>query len=261
MKKITIENRSEWPTPALEVICPWIAKEAGITWDYHFLIRDCKSMTWGGRGGKNSQRLWLDRHYNRVGIVWSGPGERRLFKIGKNPKPLWPLTNKDHRFKWSDTQTYRTRLELLVFLLAHEACHATSGHPNEYKDRANPEDVHIGIARDRIDRAGMEFHCDAKGYRIMQKFHDEWPRLRPLIYAAMRKIRQKKLAKRAKFLAARQDFSGKQEHAQELLKKWQSRRKAADTKVKKYLRQLRYYQRKIEGRMAASPPNAAPDSP
>ena len=179
-RKVKVENRSEWATPALEVICPWIAKEAGITWDYHFLIRDCKSHSWGGRGGRRSQRLWLDRHYRRTGITWSGPGKRRLFKIGNATKPLWPMDCKDHRFKWSENHVLRTRLELLVYLLAHEAAHATTGHPDKYVEhRADPQDVRDGLDATRVDRAGMEYHCNAKGYRIMEKFRAEWPRLRP----------------------------------------------------------------------------------
>lgn len=299
-RKIIVKNRSDWPTAVMNIICPWIAKEAGITWKYEFLIRDCKSMTWGGRGAREYQRVWLDRHYRRgkvvrkcltneqyttrvkaarrelakeiqflrkdeysngtlIDIRHADPSEcpedlqplmRRYaaleraqhdrWTVRKAPMHIapnqWPLFNKDHRFKWSENQTFLTRLELLVFLIAHEACHATTGHPDQYRE-AGQKDV-----------AGMEFHCNAKGYRIIEQFHQEWPTFRPLIYAAMRKERAKKQRK----TKARFDPNPKLALAQLRLADWQRRQRAANNKVKKYARQVKYYQGKLAARSSGS---------
>ena len=195
MSRITVINKSRWPTPAIEIIAKWVARAAGITWDYKVTLSD-RGHGWNGHGAKHFQRSYFARDFNR----------RRHGKPTIMPG-LWPYSNKDHRFQWSENQTFRTRLELLVFLLAHEAVHATSGHPNEYREKG------------RTDKAGMEFHCDTRGYRIMQKFHEAWPTIRPLVYAAMRKSRDMKLRK----AKARHDPFPKLALSQEHLTDWQRR--------------------------------------
>ncbi|MEI8197699.1 MAG: hypothetical protein WCI73_17530, partial [Phycisphaerae bacterium] len=103
-------------------------------------------------------------------------------------------------------------------------------------------------ANGKHDAAGMEFHCNARGYRIMEAFHAAWPRLRPLVWAAMREERGKKRRK----AKARHDPSPKLALAQEHLTDWQRRQKAATNRVRKYLRQVRYYQGRLAARSGLS---------
>lgn len=297
--KITVINRSKWPTPAIDIIARWVARQAGVTWDYTINVGNTRRRGWYGHGWRNSQNSYVNRHYRRFALaasLWSQDrydaevkkarialaGEikyarkdevarwdiddalsarsvneclestqpiframKRLEQVQAQKvgvtmprkltgnKPLWPYENKDHRFKWSDTQSFRSRLELLVFLLAHEACHATTGHPNHHR-----------LGDGRADTAGMEFHCNAKGYRIMEMFRQEWPKLRSLIYAAMRRARRQHVTEIARKVAKRSDPGPKLALAEKRLKEWSRKKKLAETKIRKYRKQVRYYQKK-----------------
>jgi len=210
--KLTVTNRSEWPSPAIKVLAEWIVKEAGIAWDYSILVRSCRSQTWGGRGGRRSQRIWFDRRY----------------------RADWPLHHKDHRFGWSHVQEYRTRMEVLVMLIAHEAYHATGGHPERFK------------SGDRINRASMEYRCNKFADETIVKLRVEWPALRCRIYKAMRLDRQKQATVRQRKADARGP-ERKLQLAQQNLTKWESKAKRVQTALRKYRRKVKYY----EGRMAA----------
>ena len=113
--KIRITNRSKWPTPFLRVLARWIAKREGLGCDtpYTFVFRSSKNHRgWRGLGGAHYQVITLHRHFQ--------------------PRKAWPMTVKDHRFKWSTAEVYNSRLEVLVGLMAHEAHHATGGQPSRF---------------------------------------------------------------------------------------------------------------------------------
>jgi hypothetical protein len=145
------------------------------------------------------------------------------------------MVRKDHRFQWSREETYRSRLEFLIGLMAHEAHHATKGHPKHF------------LRNDRVNRAEMEFRCNEAAQRAVADFHDDWPRLLPAIRTAMRRDRNRNKDREAKLKQKRLDPDLKLAKAQAQLKRWQAKHKTATTKLKKYRRMVKYH----EGRVAA----------
>lgn len=281
--RIVLTNRSAWPTPAIKVLADWIVPRAGIKWDYQILVRSCNSHSWGGRGSKHGQRIWLDRHYKRT----ASPGPtaddlRQRLKVirgrlakaikhlrseGYYPdwyttdmeinirhnirtipeeikirektapsrlKKLWPINNKDRRFQWSHSQHFRTRMEVLVMLLAHEAYHATHGHPDAHQSNG------------RTNRDLMEYRCNIFADETIAALRDEWLRLRKKIYTAMRKDRERQKQAKAQ-RAAKRGPDHKLKLAQGNLGCWEKKLKYAQNKVKTYKKKVKYY----SGRIAA----------
>jgi hypothetical protein len=212
-----IENRSKWPTPALRVLCKWIVKrEPDLPDHYAFLFRATNDRhSWRGVGWKSRQTVRLSRRH-------FGP---------------YPYTKKDHRFKWSVPFEFRSRLETLVYLIAHEAHHSTKGHPREFEK-----------SNGRTDRAAMEFHCNNAGFEAVKALRIEWPTLRTKIYAAMRRERDRLKTSKQHDAIRRSDPTPKLLNARESLVTWRRKAKLAATKIKKYRRKVAYY----EGRMAAT---------
>jgi len=237
MSTVSIINKSHWPTPAVEIIARWVARAAGITWDYTVHLGHTNRRGWYGHGWKYRQESYMDRHYRRGKPYWGSP---TLLKHHITSERLWPYIHKDHRFQWSEDQTFRSRLEILVYLIAHEATHATTGHPSEYRGTDG-----------RKETASMEFHCNARGYRILEKFREAWPKIRPLIYAAMRKTHQRQTANIVKHATRRPDPAPKLALAQKRIKEWTRKKKFAETKIRKYTRRIRYYERKVQLRPTA----------
>ncbi len=128
--------------------------------------------------------------------------------------------------------TVRNRLEGLVFLVAHEARHAT--------------DENAQIRRDR-GHASMENDCNRHGERLVEKFRVAWPKtLRAQVAKEIRLDRER--AKRAKAQrASAKSPEMKLRRAQANLSAWEAKAKRAANAMKKYRRQVRYYQ----GRVAA----------
>lgn len=293
--KLTLINKSDWPTPMLKVLAKWVLRQESIDWDYTITVRGCRSNTWGGRGARRFQRIWLDVRYGS-GSGWKPvapkstvpPKQRRywrqslaeelrrlrvahypnsnleklhamerdeipeechkarmLFKAvyetyskpGTPTKVKWPLTVKDHRFKWSKPEEYHNRMEVLVMLLAHEAHHATQGHPDRFK---------VGHA---INRDAMEYQCNAAGAgaAAVAAMRVEFPAIRDAIRKAMAAERGKVKVAKATAAVRRTDPSPKRDKMQAMLAKWQRKAKLAAGKVRLYSRKVRYY----EGRMAA----------
>lgn len=289
--KLTIINKSDWPTPLVRLLSKWVVKREGITWDYAVTVRGCRSNNFGGRGGKRAQRVWLDVKYGsgerrrekegkdnaevqrayRAGILREyrsllksgefskheirdakdyreheiAPKLRRLWRFfaglrrwdeaQKYPHAIekgikWPYIIKDHRFKWSRPEEYRNRLELLVMLIAHEAHHATAGHPA------------IFTTGNRTNVASMEFRCNDAGAKAVAAFRADWPMMRDAIRAAMLDERIKGKAMKMN----RERSKGpdvKREKAEAALAVWQRKLKLAALKVRKYRRRVGYYER------------------
>lgn len=217
---LKIINRSTWPSAAINVIVRWVCRRERLgtaEHPYEVLIRNTKKNTWGGRGSRSCQRIWLHRRYQ--------------------PRDGWPYQVKDPRFKQAPTYSYRSRLELLVMLLAHEAHHAVEGHPDGYRKK--------GQHGYRIDREAMEYDCNLAGHRAVEAFRQEWPQIRTKIMAAMREERRRTRAEREKRLQRRCDPGPKILAAEAMLDKWRRKLKLAQTKVKKYQRKLAYHKSRL----------------
>lgn len=208
--KLTVINRTKWPTPAIKILGKWICWHAGITWNYQITLGNSRR-GWYGRGGSCSQTTHLDRRY-------------RL---------KFPYKIEDSRITNGPTYLVNSRLELLVFLLAHEACHANGGKPSEYRNKETR----------RVDRQSMEYDCNLFGMETVKALREEWKELRPRIMAAMRRERDQKNRKRDPDARLLKNL----ERARDTLVKWERKLKLASTKVKKYRQKIRYY----EGRTAA----------
>jgi hypothetical protein len=145
------------------------------------------------------------------------------------------LIRKDHRFKWSTEEVYRSRLEFLVGIMAHEARHATLGSADAFRRNG------------RIDRAAMEFRCNQAAIEAVRAFREEWAMLKTRIRLSLRAARRKEQVRMERKVLRRTDPGPKLVHAQVMLDRWQARLKMATAKVKRYRQKVRYY----EGRAAA----------
>jgi len=216
--KLKITNKSLWPTPAVKILARWVCRQfPGLPSTYQIEVRGSQHEgRYAGRGGRYAQWTRLPRHYQRA---------------------KWPLEWKDFRFAWSTAPLINNRIELLVGILAHETCHATDGNPRKF----------INSISGSLDRARMENTCNLAADRVVRAFRIEWPTLRPRIVAATRKERATQKRQKERKKAIRHDPGPKLQHVLDLLKKWESKRKTCETKIKAYKRKVKYY----EGRVAA----------
>jgi len=221
---IIVVNHSPWPTSALRVLAKWIAEREGLgeARAYTFTFRNTRRMQYRGSGTPFGQTITMHRRFDPV-------------------TRAWPFRTKDHRFQWSTEEVYRSRLELLVGIMAHEAHHATAGHPRFFRKNG------------RLDRATMEFRCNRAGQEAVEALRKDWLTLRAQIRGSMRRDRNRHIAAQERAVVRRADSTPKLLHGQTMLKRWQARLKLAGTKVKRYRRQVVYY----EGRAAAKTSNPA----
>lgn len=212
--KLKITNRSDWPDWFVRPVCRWIVSRAKITRDYEIeLPKVTDPRMWAGRAGSRHQR-------SRI--------HRRL-----TPSSGWPWQVRYWRYQWSRPYLLANRIEAFVYLVSHEAAHATIGNPGRFRK-----------PNGRCDDALMESACETFAQGTVDAFRLSWPAvLRHRVIAAARKHRASKRVKKSR----RADPSPKLAHAQGLLDKWQSKLKRAQTAIKKYRRQVKYY----EGRVAA----------
>lgn len=167
-------NNSQWPTPALEVITRWLTQRMGITWVYTVRLSNTRHrrFAWRGRGGKYSQWCFLNRRWGKC----------------------WPYYNTYWKATPNVTYRFNTRFELLIFLLSHEAAHATVANPQQWIR----------------DTGGMEHCADATAYVILQAFRAEWPSIKRTIYHEMRVARAaKKVEAHARFKMAARTWTPK----------------------------------------------------
>ncbi len=147
MLRTTIVNRSDWPDNFLSVVCPWIAKQAGIRWHYEFLLRSTPSRGWWrGRGWSHKQTVNCSR---------------RVFPTHHE------IRHKDSRYKYSPRYVWYGPIETLVHVLAHECYHATGGNREKFRK-----------PNGHIDRETMELKCNKFAQQTLLKFRKEWPKLR-----------------------------------------------------------------------------------
>jgi hypothetical protein len=132
---LTVVNQSEWPTPFVTVIGQWICTEVGIDWPYELRMYDYHPGAYRGRGNKWWQKSKLNRRH----------GVRDV---------------SDQRYKNVRKYEVYSDIEAFIFLVAHEACHANSGHPGHWR----------APGRKTLDRKGMERHCDEIAMLLVAKF-------------------------------------------------------------------------------------------
>lgn len=149
------------------------------------------------------------------------------------------MVRNDWRMKWSREQTFRCRLELFVFLVAHEAMHATSGHPSKWSRRVR--DKH-GLMHTRCNTQSMENHCNTRGHEIMTEWREEWRRKLRAQYRRAVARRRATLVK-AKAPKPKPTSDEKIEHTLKLIGQWETKQKRAATYIKKYRRRLRALER------------------
>ena len=213
MATIRIINRSDWPDWAIEDIGFWIAKRAGITWDYKILLKNSKKLSsWAGRGNTHQQKIILPRRF---------PG-----KFSKDIK-RWPYAIVENRYKDAGYFIVKTRLELLIFLMAHEAHHACGGNPRHWQTKGNG----------RTNNKEMEIDCNDEGAIAVQEFRLAWPKFMAKWRAKLKKHSQD----------AKPEAVIEKKHALIACKilTWEKKAKRANTALKKYRRQLLRYETKL----------------
>ena len=185
--KLTIKNTTSWPDPALRVMTRWVLKRAGIK-DW-YKLRVTNSRGWRG--------VCLGAH-------------RCTIRLSRRYKPdKWPVVHKYAGRKSFPEIVLRTRLEVLVHLLAHEIYHSAQ-------------------AREVGGWKAPEWDAENWANHTMAAFREDWAELRHHIMAEMREVRQRS----QKHEGSKDDR--KAEHLRGLLEDWQRKAKLAGTKIKKY---------------------------
>lgn len=207
--KLEIINRSSWPDGFINIIAPWIIKRAGITSTYHITLRRATyKRTWRGRCASHWQTLCC---------------HRRVYR----PNEL--VENKDSRFVWSAEQKWSGPIETLVFLMAHEAWHATGGHPRHFRNKG------------RTDAASMEYRCNKFGIEAVEAFRAEWPTLKLKVRREIQRLKCRKIKAKAS-KAAKRGPNHKLALAQSNLDNWNRKLRFAENKVKAYQRKVKLFQ-------------------
>ncbi len=198
--RLKIINRSQWPDWAIKVLARWVCGQIKeLPPRYTITMKQtCRKVGYlRGTGWRSGQTIRLHRRYQPYD--------------GK-----WPMV---HRYPWAGKtrsnfpeQVHRSRLELLVGIMAHE-CRHTSTYD--------------------------EITCEHTENRVVEYFRQEWPTIRAQLKAAGREAR---IAKPMPDLTDK-----KLAAATAAMERWQRKAKLARTKIRKYERQVRYY----SGRIAA----------
>lgn len=205
--KIRIYNSSKWPTPFIELLSNWIIHErANIQCQNYTLILKHKTRGFSGHGGENHQTIRIDRKYL---------------------KGLYPYSFKDHRFKWAKTFKFQSPIEVLVFLMAHEAFHTFTGS----KPYCN------------MKSCEREFHCNDFGFKTVEAYR-QLPRNFSKIKKALRKSR-KKITKQKEQKKKQNSPEHKLEVAQQRLTLWESKLKYTEHKIKHWQKKVKYYEKRI----------------
>ena len=223
---LTIKNKSAWPDGFVRIVSRWIVKRAGIQWPYEIDLPATGKYrryrnSWHGRGWRHRQRSVMNRRNSCS----------------------FPYTIKDQRFQWSATHEVNNRLELWVYLIAHEAYHALP----ESRDRREPG------SRKSQSRSSDEYKANEFANAAVAAFRVEWPKaLKARTRRAIRADRDKAIRAKERKASARGPQT-RLARAQANMANWERKAKRARTAIKKYRRQVRYY----EGRVAA-PPKGSP---
>lgn len=171
---LEVVNRSTWPSAAVRVLAEWVCGREGIgtpRHPYRVIVRGTKLRTLQGTGTREWQNIRIHRRYNPAGG--------------------WPRRWRDWRFSFAEEEIYYNRIECLVALMAHEAHHATDGHPSKWVD-----------ARGRVRRAEMEFECNRRAQQAAVDLRGQWEELKERIVEEMRLERQARRRRRVRMRLA-----------------------------------------------------------
>jgi len=189
-------NQSDWPTPALRVIARWVCREAGCPTKYTVQVRRSRT-NWYGRGWRHRQIIWMPRRLRILSGAQVGDPRDRVR---------------------TRTVVVRSRLDVLVWLLAHEAKHTRVSGDLE------------------AERICSNFACD-----VVERFQKAWPVIRGDIKKSCRIDRDRRLIHEVAVCHPEQK---RLEVAEARLAVWERKMKLARTKIRKYKRRVAYYQRR-----------------
>jgi len=222
--KHIIKNTSNWPDPFVNVIVNWVLNEVGVDWNHKVIVRHSDD-SWSGTGDRWELTVRMDRRYSRHKFPWK---------------------HRDHRFKWSAEFEFLSRVEVFVYLLAHEAKHSLDFH--EFKNDQK---------RDK-----KEFYCNDVASNVVKKFRKEWPILKvnvKKLFAKELKAKKRKLADIEKEKNRKDELKKKQKERKvekrtpqyklekytKLLDKWKKQLKTSQDKVKFYKAKVKHFQKKV----------------
>jgi hypothetical protein len=204
-----------WPRAFVELVAEWVCCRERIDWPYVVTVtRPSKNTTYRGHGRKAEQRCFVPRRYERPGYVrdlrraYEGLAitlqynpdarvtKREALDWAHGRVKRWPVVSGDQRFP--DIRhgvEFRSTLDILIFVMAHEAHHATGGHPSNFKsdlprlptDPALRRRVERERQRDSLLR--METACNAAGLRALLDFRAEWPGIRSALRQRLARTR------------------------------------------------------------------------
>lgn len=224
----TIINRSKWPDWFVVPVCKWIVRQTGIDWAYTVTLRaeptrnngwtnyiqgvGCREIrkpanTYGGRGWHSGQRSWMSRRYR---------GQIR-----------------ETRHKTGQVCDAHGPVESFVWLIAHEARHATAENQRKF-----------GGVLGRENRVNGEHDANEWANEVVRRFREWWPSARSRIMADMRERRRRAVL--AKVGPSRAERIA---DARAMLAKWETKAKRAQTFAAKYRRRVAALER--AERMAA----------
>lgn len=220
--KIIIENISRWPDSFVNVIIDWVLEQAKIDWSINVIIKNHKS--WSGNGSIYKLIIRMNRRYKPGGFPWK---------------------HKDHRYKWSPEFEFKSRIEVFVFLLAHEAFHSVKANDGKKEKKCEEE-----------------FFCDDFAFRIVKKFRIEWYNLKEKIKKQFRKelnVKKREIKNLKKKTIQKEELKKKQigrktekrtpeyklKKFTMLLNKWEKKQKVSNEKVKFYRAKVKHFQQKI----------------
>ena len=237
--RVTVVNRSAWPDPFLRVVCQWVydvtfehATRAGYVREgFKAVFPDTVFASPHGSAWLSEIRCVIYRHYRRGANHRARQGRRGL---RSTPGKYWPRDWRESRFKWGGSVNLRSRVEMLVFLIAHEMRHATA------------ENVAIRKAGGARGRSAMENDCNKCGAAVVARWRVERRAIMRRVKRAMVVARDKALLTAA-IKRDRKTPEYKLQRASANLARWEIEAKRVARFMAKYRRQVKYY----TGRAAA----------
>ena len=217
MKKLTIVNRSGWPDWFVQPVVQWIVRQTGITWHYTVTLPMYKNVNcYAGRGWTTAQRTRINRRITDKGV-----------------------RQQEHRFHTGQVCNPQTRLEAFVFLVAHEARHATPFNQALFR---------VGTDGCRDNNVAGEHDANEWGNEMVERFRASWPSMKRLILKRLRRRKVKTVL--ARIGPSRADKIAKNRAA---LARWERKAKLAQTWMSKYRRRIAALER--HDRRAATRPS------
>jgi hypothetical protein len=218
--KLIIDNKSVFPTAYIKNLAMFIINYIGKEkFNYNKFTIEVKNHghSWRGRAWLNYIIIGMYRHFHRIN------------KYGHNK---WPYHYKDGRFKYSKEHSLNDRIEIMVYLIAHELYHSTYKH--EYS------------------RSREEFLANDFAYKMVNKYREIKNKLWIKIREDIRKEHKrsvKKVNKEKEVKAKKKSPEFKLEHNKTLYEKWNKQKKHCENMMKKYRQKIKYYERRMAAKI------------